>query len=96
MTYNPIESKWHNEHRLPKNATEDEREESIEKYKADFWQNEKLQKSIHELKGKILFCYCNPKSCHGEYLAELADNRDYFLAEKIKYEKKLDTEHSNE
>jgi hypothetical protein len=28
---------------------------------------------LHELKGKRLGCYCSPKRCHGEILAELAD-----------------------
>jgi len=32
-----------------------------------------LLKDIHELRGKVLGCWCKPKSCHGDTLAELAD-----------------------
>jgi hypothetical protein len=35
-----------------------------------------LLADLGELKGKILGCYCLPKACHGEILAELADNFD--------------------
>jgi hypothetical protein len=29
--------------------------------------------NLKDLKGKTLGCFCSPKSCHGEILAELAD-----------------------
>ncbi len=32
-----------------------------------------LLESLHELKGKTLCCFCKPKACHGDVLAELAD-----------------------
>ena len=28
---------------------------------------------IHELKGKVLGCWCAPQACHGDTLAELAN-----------------------
>ena len=28
---------------------------------------------LHELKGRILGCWCKPLACHGDILAELAD-----------------------
>lgn len=33
-----------------------------------------LLNDLHELKGKTLGCWCKPKSCHGDVLAELANN----------------------
>jgi len=41
-----------------------------------------LLKDLHELKDKILGCWCKPKSCHGDILVELVkklqdgNNRD--------------------
>ncbi|HDY68681.1 MAG TPA: DUF4326 domain-containing protein [Candidatus Scalindua sp.] len=29
---------------------------------------------LRELKGEILECFCDPLSCHGDYLAELVEN----------------------
>lgn len=28
---------------------------------------------LHELKGKVLGCWCSPQACHGDVLAELAE-----------------------
>lgn len=51
------------------------RKESIEKFRE--WitvgEGNYLLKDIHELKGKKLGCFCKPKSCHGDILAELAN-----------------------
>lgn len=33
-----------------------------------------LLNDLHELKGKTLGCWCKPKSCHGDVLAELVNN----------------------
>ncbi len=49
------------------------REEAIEKYREWIVQQPDLMNSLHELKGKVLCCYCKPKACHGDVLAELAD-----------------------
>jgi len=64
-------SKWGNPFTIGKDGT---REEVIEKYKVWFWTQPELIKSLPELKGKILGCWCKPKPCHGNYLAELANN----------------------
>ncbi len=32
-----------------------------------------LLNSLHELRGKTLVCFCKPQACHGDVLAELAD-----------------------
>jgi DNA modification methylase len=42
----------------------------IEKYKGWFAQ-QKLD--VSELKGKVLGCWCKPLPCHGDFLAELAN-----------------------
>lgn len=65
-------SKWANPVKM-KNDSEEERTRVIEAYKEYFFSNLDLQQSVHELKGKVLGCWCNPKACHGDFLAELAD-----------------------
>jgi hypothetical protein len=50
------------------------RGEAIEKYREWIMQQPELLNSLHELKGKTLCCFCKPKPCHGDILAELADN----------------------
>ena len=49
------------------------REEAIQKYVEWLIKQEDLLLDIHELKGKILGCWCAPKACHGDILAELAN-----------------------
>lgn len=50
------------------------REESIEKYREWILTKPDLLAKLHQIKGKTLCCFCKPKSCHGDVLAELADN----------------------
>ena len=65
-------SKWGNPFQIGKDGT---REEVIEKYREAIKNNMKLLLCLHkEIKGKVLGCYCKPKACHGDVLAELADN----------------------
>lgn len=33
-----------------------------------------LLEDLHELKGKVLGCWCKPKRCHGDILVELVKN----------------------
>lgn len=49
------------------------RKEAIEKYEQYLLSNQELMDSIGELKGKVLGCWCSPKSCHGEILAKYAN-----------------------
>lgn len=50
------------------------REESISAHRADFLSKPELvAKAKRELKGKRLGCYCAPKSCHCDILAEVAN-----------------------
>ena len=59
------------------------RKEAIEAYKN--WittgEGQYLLKDLHELRGKVLGCWCKDiggggKSCHGDVLAELVNNLD--------------------
>lgn len=49
------------------------REEAIEKYREWIMEQPDLLGSLDELKGKALGCFCHPKPCHGDVLAELAN-----------------------
>lgn len=56
------------------------REDSIELYRQ--WVNSALdpearwiKEHVHELKGKILGCWCSPKACHGDVLARMAEEQ---------------------
>lgn len=49
------------------------REEAIEAYREYITTGEgkHLLNDLDELKGKVLGCYCKPKSCHGDILQSL-------------------------
>lgn len=49
------------------------REQVIAKYRAWIKTKPELLASIHELKDKKLLCFCHPLPCHGDVLAELAN-----------------------
>jgi hypothetical protein len=50
---------------------------AIEQYKDWFFSNPELvAKAKTELKGKVLGCWCSPQACHGDILAELANNEE--------------------
>lgn len=51
----------------------DTRDEAVEAYRNWIGQQPKLLEMIPELQGKILCCFCKPKSCHGDVLSELAN-----------------------
>lgn len=61
-------SKWGNPYTIGKDGT---REEVIKKYMTWFQEQPDLIKSLHELKGKTLGCWCKPKDCHGDFLVSL-------------------------
>ena len=44
------------------------RKEAIDKYEQYLLNNPNLIADLHELKGKILGCWCKPKTCHGDIL----------------------------
>jgi hypothetical protein len=47
------------------------REEAISKYREWIKTQPHLLERLHELDGKTLGCWCKPKSCHGDVLAEM-------------------------
>ena len=51
------------------------REEAIAKYREWLMCQPELLKQIPTLRSKVLGCWCRPKSCHGDVLAEMA-NKD--------------------
>ena len=53
------------------------RKESIEKHKEWFLKNKELQKDLHELKGKIVGCFCNlNQACHSDIIVECVNMLD--------------------
>ena len=62
---------WGNPFRIGRDGT---REEVIAKYRDYILNRPDLMARLPELKGKTLGCWCKPLPCHGEVLAELADN----------------------
>lgn len=51
------------------------REEAISKYREWILTQPDLLNDLHELKDKTLGCWCKPKSCHGDVLLELIEER---------------------
>ncbi len=50
-----------------------DREDVITKYRAWLLTQPHLVARLPTLRGKILGCWCRPKLCHGDVLAELAN-----------------------
>lgn len=64
-------SKWGNPFRIGKDGS---REDVIQKYRHWVLANPNLISQLSsDLKGKTLGCWCKPNACHGDVLAELAD-----------------------
>jgi hypothetical protein len=70
------ESKWHNPYHIGKDG---DRDTVIAKYK-EYFLGTTLIHQIHELRGKTLVCHCHPNACHGDFLAELANNANLMNA----------------
>jgi hypothetical protein len=49
------------------------RDEAVEAYREWITKGDGkyLMDDLHELKNKVLGCWCHPKSCHGDVLSEL-------------------------
>jgi len=65
-------SKWGNPF-IMKDYSQQERDRVCDEYEKWFWTTD-LPKQLHELKDKILGCYCKPKRCHGDFLAKEVNN----------------------
>ncbi len=66
-------SKWGNPFKIGPDGS---RKEVIDKYREWIQSQPNLMKSLKELRGKRLGCWCSPKLCHGHVLAELANALD--------------------
>ena len=53
------------------------RAQAIASYKEWILTQQVLLDSLHELRGKVLGCFCKPKSCHCDTLAKLADQTNF-------------------
>lgn len=65
--------KWGNPYSIGSDGT---RKEVIEKYKNYVLTHPEMLEDLHELRGKVLGCWCKPKRCHGDILAELSDTME--------------------
>lgn len=63
-------SKWGNPYEIGKDG---DRETVIALYRSWVKNQPELMEALPELKGKILGCWCKPKDCHGDILAEMAN-----------------------
>ncbi len=63
-------SKWGNPFVIGKDGN---RYEVIAKYEQYLISNTELMNALPELKGKILGCWCSPKTCHGDILVKYAN-----------------------
>ena len=64
------ESEWHNPFRIRPGFG---RKEVIQEFKAYLLAHPELMVKLKDVKGKTLGCWCKPKACHGDVIAELAD-----------------------
>jgi hypothetical protein len=72
-------SKWGNQHSLPKNATDEERQKAVDYYKSYLLYMtapHSLESDfLKELRGKNLACWCPlDKPCHADVLLRFANN----------------------
>lgn len=63
-------SKWGNPFKLNPG---DDRAEVLARYEAWLREQPHLLAALHELRGKVLGCWCAPKLCHGDVLAKLTE-----------------------
>lgn len=63
-------SKWGNPFVIGKHGT---RAEVIAKYRSYILSVPNLRRSLGELRGKDLVCWCSPEACHGDVLIELSN-----------------------
>jgi Domain of unknown function (DUF4326) len=63
-------SKWGNPFKL---GTDGDRTAVLQRYRKWLLEQKELLAQLSELTGKTLACWCKPLSCHGDILAELAD-----------------------
>ncbi len=59
------------------NGNEDEREYTLYKFKEYFFErivnDEEFRRKVETLRGRRLGCFCVPKACHGQVIADYLD-----------------------
>lgn len=65
-------SKWGNPFVIGRDGS---RDDVIAKYRAWIVEQPDLMRSLGELRGRNLVCWCTPQACHADVLIELADAR---------------------
>lgn len=68
-----VGSIWGNPFRI---GPDGNRQEVIQKYRAYLLSRPDLLAQLPTLRGKTLACWCAPLACHGDILAELADQQE--------------------
>jgi hypothetical protein len=63
-------SKWGNPFKM---GPDGNRATVIEKYRKYLLGNDELLADLGELKDKVLGCWCHPRPCHGDVLADLVN-----------------------
>lgn len=76
-TRHTSESRWKNPHIID-HSDPDSRNKVIRQYEEDLSENSSLRDSAHDLKDKILGCWCAPLRCHGEILHRMAGNNPVY------------------
>ena len=66
-------SKWGNPFVIGRDGT---RADVIRKYEEYILSKPDLLADLHELRGKVLGCYCAPLPCHGDVLLRLANSKE--------------------
>ena len=70
-------SKWGNPYSHLKGTVAEftvaSREDAIAMYEVWLMSQPELLAQMHELRGKVLGCWCAPQVCHGDVLVRLAD-----------------------
>lgn len=56
------------------------RKEALTRYEKYLLDSPELMESLHELKGKVLVCWCKPKACHGDILKKYVDKLEKGLS----------------
>ncbi len=76
LAYRSRDDSWGNPHRM-QGYSDAERQRVIAAYIDHLFSRPDLLKRIPDLRGRQLACYCAPKACHGDVLAELANNEGF-------------------
>lgn len=64
-------SEWGNPYSLDLDG---DRKQVIELYRIHLLESPELMAKLPTLRGKTLGCWCKPKACHGDVLAEMCEN----------------------